>query len=268
MGSESRDKSISLVNTSGFPFQIAVLNYIERTKNSHGWRVFSSETPWQNPNTSSGGYVDLILIDRHETQLMIVECKRVRNARWIFLPTSDKFQRTYAKCWISYLEGQKEKLGWYDLTLDPSSPEANFCVIRGQDKDSKPMLERIASELVEATESIALEEMQLIKLNNISRFRRFYWPVIITTAQIEVCVFNPDTDIKIENGEVSDAEFNKVPLLRFTKSLSTRLSNNIIPKNFARASEEKKRTVFVMNVSKLVEILKEWDINSGPWGNW
>lgn len=267
MKREHKTEMLKIVKASGFPFQIALSNYIDKTVGSHGWRVLFEENPWQNKETGTSGYIDLILINRPDTEMMIIECKRHKDAKWIFLPKSDKFQRTYARCWISSLDGEKKNFGWYDVTLDPYSPEANYCVNRGIDKD-RPMLERIAAELVDATESIALEELELTMLNKKDYFRRIYWPVIITNAKLQVCIFNTDKDIKLEDGEILEAEFKEVPIVRFTKSLTTKLPKNVIPSSFKNAVKEKRRTVFVINASKIVEVLKEWNLKTGPWSNW
>ena len=55
------------------------------------------------------------------------------------------------------------------------SPECTFCVVPGQDKKSRPMLERIAAELIEATESLAYEDLHLFNnKNDFVRTRRIY----------------------------------------------------------------------------------------------
>jgi hypothetical protein len=149
-----------------------------------------------------------------------------------------------------------------------SSPEAGFCVIRGQDKDSKPMMERIASDLVDAAESIALEEIKYEKPGNLFEFLRICSPVIVTTAEIIVCKFDP-SEISIENGEISNAQFETVPLVRFRKSLTTELPSSLNPRNLAEAIKAKERTVFIVNASNFVSILNKWEIyGTGPWINW
>ncbi len=266
MENEDQSKLLKLVNTSGFPFQIAVANQIEKTKHHHGWRVFSSENPWENQETGRGGYVDLILINHYETQLMVLECKRVKDAKWVFLISDrNQLKRRHAKVWVSYQTPNNNHFGWGDIALDPPSPEAEFCVIRGQDKDNKPMLERVASELIEATESIAMEDFKIRSFNNDFKSLRLYCPVIITTAEIQACIIDPNADINIKNGEVSKAEFETVPLVRFRKSLTTKSSKHGALPSLSRTVKEKERTVFVINASNLAKILKEWDVNSGPW---
>lgn len=268
MSGESDEKLMKLVNTSGFPFQIVISNLIKTTKDSHGWSVFSSEAPWQNPETGRSGYIDLILQNYHETQLMVIECKRVRDAQWVFLiPNRRQLDRRHGTLWISYMKNERKSYGWWDVNLDPESPEAEFCVVRGQDKNSQPMLERIASELIEATESIALEELKFIKPANVySEFGRLYSSVIVTTAQLKICIFDP-SDVSISDGNLSNAEFITVPFVRFRKSLTTSLSPNVKPTGLEQAIRGKTRTVFVINASSLIDIIKIWEIDNGSLTN-
>ena len=261
---KSTEKLQHLVNSSGFPLQLRIQHEIEKTKNMHGWEVCSIEHPWQNMEAGTQGYVDLVLLDRYGTQFLVLECKRVRDAKWVFLiPSNESKQRKHAKAWVSDIQNEKRRLGWFDLTLSPSSPEAGFCVIRGQDKDSKPMMERIASDLIDATESIALEAIRYEKPEE-PTFLKICSPVIVTTAEIVVCRFDP-SDISMENGEICNSQFETVPLVRFRKSLTTRLPSDLNPNNLADANRAKERTVFIVNASKFVNVLVEWEIESGPW---
>jgi hypothetical protein len=125
------------------------------------------------------------------------------------------------------------------------------------------MLERVASELIEATESIAFEELKFEKPGNLfDYFRRFYSSVIVTTAQLEICILNPG-DVSICDGNISNAEFRTVPLIRFRKSLTTSLSSNVEPNGLDQAIKAKIRTVFVINASHLITVLNNWEVDSG-----
>ena len=118
---KSTEKLQRLVNSSGFPFQISIQNEIEKHRNTHGWRVYSIEHPWKNTETGTQGYVDLVLLNQHDTQFLVLECKRVRDAKWVFLiPSKTSKPRTHAKTWISFLQNEKRHFGWFDLTLNPS----------------------------------------------------------------------------------------------------------------------------------------------------
>ena len=76
-------KLIDAVNRSGFPLQIKTAALVEQFVERHGWRVRYSEHSWRSANDD--GFIDLVLEDRHGTGVLVVECKRVLNASWVFL---------------------------------------------------------------------------------------------------------------------------------------------------------------------------------------
>jgi len=203
MSQNMNETSLNLVNTSGFPLQIGILNAIKKTKKNHGWDILSSEHPWLNRDTGEDGFIDLILEDQYKVQVMLLECKRVKDAEWIFLiPSKQKKNINSARSWIT-INGISRGLhiGWYDFFHRPISEESEFCVIRGGDKD-KPMLERIAAKMTDAIESFAEEELNFDKPEPSIMDLRVYYSVIVTTAQIKVCRFNPN-DIIIAEGDLT-----------------------------------------------------------------
>lgn len=247
----SEEKLKKNVNSSGFPFQIAVENTIN---NLSGWDIMRREYPWQNNETGQNGYIDLIA--EKDFIRLIIECKRVRDSEWIFLCSPTNLSRSHARFWANAVGGKEKAVGWYDGQVEPSSPEADFCAIMGQDH-RKPLLENLASELVAATEAFAFEELSFSKGISIS-----YFPVIITTAELYVCKFDAK-DIQIESGEITSAQFETVPFVRFRKSLTTQVSRFAIKRpmnHLLEVAEAKERTVFVMNASKMKDILGDWKI--------
>src|SRR5690606_17953157 len=103
------------------------------------------------------------------------------------------------------------------LTLDPASPESAFCVIPGVDGNRRPLIERAASELVEATEGIANEERAL-SLGDRETLR-IYFPVLVTTAKLFACLYRQES-ISLATGTIADAKFEEVPFVRFRKQVS------------------------------------------------
>lgn len=194
------DKLKGLVNSSGFPLQIGIEHLVNSTTSSHGWKVRYKEHSWKNADTQSSGFIDIVLSDQYGTSVMVVECKRVQNSSWIFLlPSERQAQRRHARAWVSRLDNQEAKFfDWTDIAAYPTTPESQFCVVPGQDNKSRPMLERVASQLVEATEALADEDYHLNTQHN---FIRIYINIIITTAEIHLCRFDPDS-ISIETGMV------------------------------------------------------------------
>ena len=77
--------------------------------------------------------------------MLIVECKRVIEADWLFLeelsakPLSRR-TRLWATNTPNYGTGHS---GYYDARALPESRESMYCVVAGHDPKSRPMLERI-----------------------------------------------------------------------------------------------------------------------------
>jgi hypothetical protein len=259
--SESSEKLKQFVNSSGFPLQIGIEHLVAKTSEGHGWKVLYKEHSWKNLKTDNTGFIDLVLADDYGTSIMVVECKRVQNTNWIFLlPSEKQKRRKHARVWISRSDrGNAKFFGWTDITPDPWSPECTFCVVPGQDKKSRPMLERIAAELIDATESLAYEDLHLF--NNKNDFVRIYLNVIITTADLSLCSFDP-ADISIDDGMLDKADFEQVPFLRFRKSLSTKSVEELnldekTPHSLVKAKES---TIFIVNSKHLKDFLNDIEI--------
>jgi hypothetical protein len=62
------------------------------------------------------------------------------------------------------------------------TPQSQYCAVDGQDPKARPMLERIASDLVSSTEGFATEEMA--RVSNDHEALRMYFSVIVTTAKL------------------------------------------------------------------------------------
>ena len=259
MSDNPDEKLRSFVNSSGFPLQIGIKQAVEDAWREQKWGVMTEEHPWKNPISGENGFIDLLLHHQSKTQILVAECKRVRDSQWIFFVPSDK-RRKYsrAKSWTTFLEAKW--FGWLDRDLRPTSFESSFCVVPGQDAKAKPMLERIASSLIEATEAFAMEERSL------GVFRpdhlRAYFSIIVTTADLKICRFNP-AEIELKSGEITNCEFEDVPSIRFRKSLTAR-NEKASSKNITDVFREKERTVFVVNSLFFLDFLKDWEIGDLP----
>ncbi|MFC1895149.1 hypothetical protein ACFL0Q_00590 [Thermodesulfobacteriota bacterium] len=245
------------VNSSGFPLQIALEALVKDTYREHRWRVLFSEHSWANYNTEESGFIDLILQHADRGILLVVECKRVQNSSWIFLYGEAKANtRTHAKAWCTQEKGGKlHKFGWFDATVDPSTAESRFCVVPGQDAKSRPMLERLAAEVVASTEGFAIEDQSFHKGS--SEYERWYFSAIVSTADLLLCNFDP-AKVPVGTGEVDEAKFTRVPYLRFRKQLSTYEMPEASWKE-STATEiatHKENTVFVINANALIDFLR------------
>lgn len=253
-------KLSDIVNQSGFPLQIGVAQCVEQTTASHGWKVLFTEHSWKHIESGTDGFIDIVLEDEHGTSAMVVECKRVLESSWIFLnPDTSTKTRRHAKAWItSYVSGSTGCFGWADVTLEPSCPESQYCVVFGQDAKSKPMLERVGAELVFATEGFAEEENPYF-----ARLRdglRLYFSVIVTTARLKLCTFDPGT-VSLDDGKIETAKFQDLPHVRFRKQLSTTQRKPDFTAGLNNLVRAKEHTVFVVNAEAFPQFLESFDID-------
>jgi len=266
------DKKLSdAVNRSGFPLQIALQRLVERT-HPGDWNVCFSEHYWFNPADNCSGFIDLSLENGRADTVFVVECKRVVNCSWIFL-IDDKAQmeRRHAKAWVTNsIIGEPLRFGFEEVEPEPMTPQSQYCVVDGQDPNARPMLERIASILVSSTEGFATEEQRgMARVDGeTSDVLRIYFSVIVTTAKLRVCAFDPQS-ISLSTAEITNPAYKEVPFLRFRKQLG---SHREIPKISARhrarhraIAAAKESTVFIVNSESFSDFLQRFDIAAlGP----
>lgn len=255
-------KLSEIVNQSGFPLQIGVAHNVQESSARHGWKVLYTEHSWKNETDGTDGFIDIVLENAYGTSVMVLECKRVLDSAWIFLIPSLKWEnRSHAKSWVTrYASGCFQRFDWYDLTLEPSCPESQYCVIPGQDAKSKPMIERIGAELVSATEGLAWEEKEYHAQRRDAL--RMYFSTIVTTAQLKVCSFDPK-EISLTDGKVATTEFKDVPYVRFRKQLSTQPLS--VPATLREGLHSivraKEHTVFIVNSQSICDFLQAFVVN-------
>jgi hypothetical protein len=254
----SADKLLDLVNNSGFLFQLGVEAEAQSTYDQHGWKTVVHEYPWQQSN-GSGGFIDLILWKNNIR--LVIECKRVREATWAFLALTDQEETRFRSAWANCVQGESPLAGWFDFRMGPSSPVAEFCIVRGQGENDRPLLERVCGGLVQSVDSLAEEELRIAAKRPIG-FTTIYIPVIVTNAELQLCVYSP-TRISMVDGTIPDAVFQTVPFIRFTKSLATSLSSAPDVEDFRSALRDRERTVFIVSASSLVEFLRKLAVG-GP----
>lgn len=266
-----REKNLEkIVNASGFVFQMALEHRIRSTRDKHNWEILAREHPWRDHDSEHQGYIDLII--KHGRMRMVIECKRPKDAAWIFLNPNKKRDevRRSRLLWAritSEVEGtiidkttsQSKNIyrsiaGWSDLAITEESPESEFCVVRGQGEDSKTMLERLCDQLLCSIECLAKEEIQISEYKD-TQDVIIYIPAIVTTAKLELCHFDPDK-IDLSNGLMSQGTFTTVPFIRFRKSLTTKLTSTIGSRDIGEANQESERTVLIINSDYFCDLLK------------
>jgi hypothetical protein len=239
--------ALKIANDSGFPLQIAVKHQVESSSAQHGWKVRYTEHAWVNRADDQSGFIDLVLLGSQGMHL-VLECKRAKDQSWVFLPDDGKvITRRQAKFWVSrYADGRMQFYGWHDRWVDPTSPVALYCSVRGQPDDGRmPMLERICGKLISATEALAAEHRDYRRDPQPSL--QFYFNVIVTTAELKIAQFDPGT-ISLADGMLPGADIRPIPFVRFRKQMSLR-ERHFSPDDFAagvKPDEAKEHTVFVV----------------------
>ncbi len=268
---EDKESLLNIINASGFLFQLRVEKEI-RSLNQRGassWEVVSREHRWVDPVALSERFIDLIL--QSNAARLIVECKRVQDATWVFLVDDGRIEMARARLFWTHLTRERGPVsGWDEFKFSVTSPESSFCVVRGQGENDTPMLERLAGPVLRSTEIVAGQELQ-IGANRPEGPAYVYIPAIVTNAKLFISRFESDK-VDIQTGTLPDASFQPVPMIRFRKALSTTIAAGSTVTSLSKGAEEQQRTLFVINAESLKSILPDAEIqpfgssnSSGKW---
>ena len=252
---EHKEALRDLINASGFLFQLRIEQEIKAAgpNQTGGWEFAAREHRWKDAEDGGEGFIDLIL--KYGMGRMIIECKRVTDANWVFLIPDKRSNMSRAHIPWTMRTNDKESISdWHDFSVTPASPEAAFCVVRGQGEKDTPMLERLSSQVLRSVESFANEELGYIDRSD--RRPLIYFPVIVTNATLHVCQFDP-TLVDISTGQINEANFQQVPCVRFRKSLSSGLPSRQPNRDIEKTNYNNERTIFVINSVALTEILAQ-----------
>jgi hypothetical protein len=254
-----------LVDATGFAFQTAVQKLVELSSSSY--QVLATEHAWVHPESGQTGFADIIL--EGAGNRLVIECKRIRgNGQWVFLrperqlPASTTKSRRVEVLWTG-VSATDSATSVDRVFFVPETSQCPFCVVRGSGEDQQPMLERVSSLLLSATEAIAQEQ---VTIDLAHRHRPsslwFYVPVIVTNADLRICSFDP-AKVDASDGLLpSDATFEKVKAVRFFKNLSFRLDPGRVG-TLTAANLAKNRTIIVVNATALQEFLREFEAVEG-----
>ena len=259
MTNADADPLRSLVDSSGFAFQLAVEQLVAGTP----FTVLTTEHGWVHPRTLNSGFADIVLEAQGGVVRLVVECKRVRGGDWVFLlpekrtPDVARKSRRVDVLWTA-VSAHNDATGFDHMFFNPETAQCPFCVVRGSGEGQQPMLERLAGHLLETMEAIADEQkrLDLERRANLTPAQfRVYAPVIVTNAQLHVCVFDPAKVNPTDGLLPSDAEFFPTPFVRFFKNLTTDI-NASLQQDLKATNKAKNRTVFVVNAPALQDFLK------------
>lgn len=270
---EEKEKLLRLVNSSGFPFQLRIADQIRRQDPMFGWELLAQETPWRAEGGREG-FIDIVIRNRRENDRMVLECKRTREADWVFLLPQDGESDKGTRARMLYVDvpldqsADELRMGWHNFYTHPESTISEFCIVRGTGEGHRPMLENLCGVLLDSAECLAREESS-VAIERKTSLCCSYIPVIVTNANLQVCRFELSS-ISLDDGEIPDGEFESVPYIRFSKTLSTRGISDVPITTLGAATRERQRTVFVVQASQLEMFLKDWYIpntreNQRPW---
>jgi hypothetical protein len=273
MTHQNNNQIIDQVNNSGYPLQLVIEQKVKELSDITDWNVMAKEHHWRDRRGSGEGFIDLIL--KKGYLRMVVECKREKDKDWVFLvPSATEEKRTRLKnilysedyesplgfdqdhnrVWIydsDCVDGHKRVYGIKEMVFGIGSYESEFC-IKGNDKN-RTILEQIASELIYSIDCLAQEEGEIITLNKLysNNPKLFYIPLIVTTARLVVCKFNP-SEISITDGMIPPTSIiEEVPLIRFKKNLGGILDLGINPISIEEANSENERSVLVVHAASI-----------------
>jgi hypothetical protein len=253
---DERDKQLtSIVNASGFLFQLRVAQLVSSTFRRHGWRVLVEEHPWKDVDTRDEGFIDMAMA--RDSIRLVVECKKVNEGAWVFLvPEAESSETGNARALMTWNSTTGKKTSnWEDIGINPLSFEAAFCMVRGGGEGERPLLERLASYTTRATESFAAQELTIDPAPSLD-IPTLYIPVIVTNADLIVCSVAPEkVDLSTGRIQPDDAKYASVQAIRFRKALTTRLRLSDY-EDIHALNQDAERTVFVVNISTLPEWLR------------
>ena len=250
---EKRDKDLrGIVNASGFTFQLAIEKLIKPGR--YPWEI-SREHHWSDPESNTEGFSDLIVDSPIIT--LIIECKRALYAKWAFLvPEGEHLLAEGAKClWVGTAHDQRPVYGIEKFVFSPPSCRSSFCMVRGQGEGQSSILERLGSELVRATNGIAFQWANDVLHRGISN-GHFFIPMIVTTAHLFKCRFDPE-ETSIEDGKLpKETQFEPVPFIRFSKSFSG--SHREKAESLLDLSRLNEQTILVVSASEFSNFLSQF----------
>jgi hypothetical protein len=255
------DTALRYASDSGFPFQIAVQHAVEEAVSHTGWRVRYVEHGWVHPENGQRGFIDLVLEHKHSNIQLVVECKRQRDTTWVFMHYSGNASaRRHARVWVTDFDAVRQiQHGWVHAPFDPACPEATFCALRGQNANERStLLERTGAELIVATESLAHSERDIGQKGTPSR--RYYIPIIVTTANLKIAHFEP-ASVSLGDGELNKAEVQDVKCVRFRKQLNAQFTK-LSAGDLARRGDPSYRmenTIVVVHSTALIGFLQDFE---------
>jgi hypothetical protein len=227
----------SIVARTGYPLQLALEERVRGNKSSK-WRVLAHEHPVGDKGGEPLRFVDLVLgrsrgTDWEQTlylSRLVVECKKSRGVLMFLAPRLRGIRVPYPRLWSATLSpdtdpgtgkrlADRREFRHYSFGLD-DVPVSEYCAPAIDGKPDTRTIERLASALVGDT--IRLCEMEPVKTSSsLLSVVQVYVPIIVTTAELKVFVFDP-ASVSLDTGESAtppESEVNDADVVRFSKNL-------------------------------------------------
>jgi hypothetical protein len=247
-----KDELAELVNASGLALQLKIEHAIKHNID-HAWRVVSREHPWSLGDDL--GFVDLVLTS--DVASCVIECNQARDGSWVFIvPKDADGKRTAMRVsWLSGKNYPQITSGCGNVDLLPFSYESSFCVASGTGARDRTMLERVCSTLLRSCDAISTQEIKILSAMQQS-YGGYYIPMIVTTAELYACKLDPD-GVSLSDGNLSGAELESVPYVRFTKAFSVNsvFTSASVPASLEELAEQEARTVMIVSAKHVVDFL-------------
>jgi hypothetical protein len=272
MATEPRDIR-AIANAYGFGLQLAVEHAVAESKTE--WNVNTREHGWRDGDEPK--FIDLVITNANGGMHLVVECKRTQGGSWVFLlPTSgDCRPRLNARAVMTRDHTVGDERRAYaqvsDLYSQPETFESSFCGIRGAGERDRPMLDRICAELVRGADAVAGQQLLVeapLRDSGPSQpeLRNVVMPVIVTTATLYVCRFDPGA-VSLETGMIpDDASIDPVEAIRYEKSFDTAHPPTLRVGDTLRTLEEHaRRTVMIVTASAFPGWLRKVTIWASGW---
>ena len=123
------------------------------------------------------------------------------------------------------------------------------------------MLDRICAELARSADAVAEQQLQVDEPLRTGPYQpplpTLVIPVIVTTAQLQVCRFDPSA-VSLKTGNIpDDAKFEEVPSVRYRKSFDTSHPPVLSPgATLGTLERHAQRTVLVVTASEFPRWLR------------
>jgi hypothetical protein len=266
------DSLLNLVNASGFAFQLAIEETVRITalEERHGWSIVSREHGWNDGGTPR--FIDLVLQLAGGPMYLVVECKRPRGGEWVFLvPDPPKGRRAEPRRHFraQHLRKEQSAVGpqvvtsLYNFQLDPPSWESTFCTIRGTSEQDRPMLDRLCADLTRSADAL-LEQQSTVGGGFHPSQSWVAIPVIVTTARLHVCRFDPGV-VSLHDGLLppSAGDWQEVPAVRYRKGFAAVSAENAT--TLGGLEKAAQRTVAIVTGTHLVEWLESLSLQKASY---